>query len=146
MFVTARIRRMEQGNVFSLFTPGVGGTPVRFPLPSPVPCPFLGAKGTQSWPGGYPSLWFHVPSWGGTPILAGEVPQSWLGGGVPQSWPRGLPQDRGTPKGRGSPSQDRGTPGQDWAPPPPARTGVPPNRLRCGRYASCGFTQEDFLV
>ena len=53
-------------------------------------------------------------------------------------------------------------PGQHWV--PLARTGVPPSkerctpwiglgyslspldRLRCGRYASCGFLQEDFLV
>ena len=33
-------------------------------------------------------------------------------------------------------------------PHPTARKGVPlpPDRLHCGRYASCGFAQEDFLV
>ena len=31
---------------------------------------------------------------------------------------------------------------QDWGTPPPP----PQDRLRCGRYASCGFPQEDFLL
>ena len=64
---TARIRRMMQGNVFSLFPPGGrGGTPVRFPVSSPdsgprsflevpkslVPFPF---GEVPPWPGlGYP--------------------------------------------------------------------------------------------
>ena len=102
---------------FSLFTPGGGGdTQVRSPVPSPDFDP-------MSLPGG------------GTPVFG---PMFLPEGGVPQSlvpcpfwgWPGGTPgQDR---IGTGVP------PGQDWGP--------PRDRLRRGRYASCGFPQEDLLV
>ena len=63
-FITARIRRMGEGNVFTgvcLFT---GGYPSpKFFTRSLVPGPFQG--GTQSWPGSTPVLV------GGTPSLAG---------------------------------------------------------------------------
>ena len=75
---------------------------------------------------------------------------------------RGYPSlgQRGTPVPGGGGYHRTGPPsGQDWGTPPlartgilpPARTGVPPlpfpqDRLHSGRYASCGFPQEDCLV
>ena len=128
--VTAHIRRMWQGNVFSLFTPGGGGV-----YPSQVPSPF-------------PRLWSQVLS-GGTHYLVPcpfwGVPQSWSG--VPQSWQgEWVPRDRGTP-----PSQNWCTPwpGLGYPHPPPGLV-YPPlafhNRLRCRQYNSCDFPQEDFLL
>ena len=94
---TARIRRMGESNIFSLFlSPHPGG-------------------GIQA-PGSFPGVWFQVLS------------------------------------SRGIPDRARGTPRQGYLHPrlgyPLARTGLPPpqDRLCCGRYASCGFPQEDFLV
>ena len=101
-----------EGNVFSLFTPGEGDTPVRFPVPSPDPSSrsFLG--GTP--PSGPMSLWGLSQSWpGGTPVTG--VPQkrgtAWTRTGIP-------PARTGYPLARtGLP------PGQDWDT-PWQRTGV----------------------
>ena len=66
------------------------------------------------------------------PLVSGSfqgVPLSWLGE-VPQDRLGRVPQDRGIPR-----------PGLGYHTPPPPR-----DRLYCGRYASRGFPQEDFLV
>ena len=110
-------------NVFCQFTSQGGGhTPVRFPFPSPD-------TGARYFLRDCPTLRSHVPS-----------------RGYPNIWSH-------APSGRGYSS-----PGQGQYPSPvggtpvlagDTRTGVPPSardRLRCGRYASCGFPQEDFLV
>ena len=123
---------MGQGNVFSLFTIGEGGAGYPRQVNSPFP-----RLWSQVLPGVYPFLWSHVPS-GGTPVSGPMSPPGgtpvlsqvllWGGGGFPRTRPHS---------------------GQDWGtPPPPASTVVPPpqGRLRCGRYASCGFPQGDFLV
>ena len=86
-------------------------------------------------------------------------------------WGRGYPSSVTGPAGRGTPVLAKGVPHdmpprQDWVSPartwvPTVSTGVPPHpglgypwaglgypqdRLCCGRYASCGFPKEDFLV
>ena len=102
---------------------------------------------------------------GGTPASG---PMSFLGGGPVLVW-KGVPQSQmgleyPTP-GWGYPTPvlawgnlklEYPQPGQNWVPPartgldtPQARTGLgyhPEDWLPCGRYASCGFPQEDFLV
>ena len=98
--ITARIRRMGEGNIFNLFV-------------SPHP-------------GGYPNPRFFPRCL--VPGPSQKVPQSQI-----------LSQVFGLR------SQDRGTPHQDWSTPWPGLWS-PPGRLRCGRYASCGFPQGDFLV
>ena len=89
LIFTARIRRMGQGNIFSLLTPGGRGTPVS------------GAMSLLS----------------GEGVLAGEVPQSRgyprPGQGVPQSWPGWYPRTAYPPARTGLPpilSQDWGIP------------------------------------
>ena len=95
---------------------GGGGYPPS-PVTGPVQSPAPG-------PGGYPS-----PGWG--------YPRRWVGTLARIEVPHPL--------------------GQYWGSPPPHRTGVPPthhptrvghatDRIRRGRYASCVFTQRDFLV
>ena len=120
---TARIRRMGEGNVFSLFTSGGGGgVPVshnalqHFPechgaagggyparsSPAGGGVPWQVQLGGIPWPGGYPG--WGVPWPGGT--LAGGVPwpggyPGWggtLAGGVP--WPGGTLAGGGTQLGQ----------------------------------------------
>ena len=122
--ITDRIRRLGEGNVFSLFTPG--GTPTRSRRGRWVPQP--------------------GPDWGGVPWPGpdGGVPQvryppdrsGW--GGVPRPGP-----DRGYPKvGTPLPGQDGGgypnigTP-QGRYPPPPEIGPHMEYLIRCGQYASC---------
>ena len=94
--------------------------------------PHLGGGGGTPVPGSFPDFWSQV--------LSRWVPQSQ---GIPQSWPVGVTQL--WPGGTQEWSKQKRLP-QEWDT-PLARTGVPhPDRLRCGRYASCGFPQEDFLV
>ena len=114
------IRSMTEGYVFTavcLF--GGGGVPQ-----SMVPCPFLG----------YPCLWFHVPSGGRGLgyIMVGTGASPWLEHRL----------DMGTPL-------DWGTPLHSWDWVPLAGTGLPPppqDWLCQGRYAFCGFRQENFLI
>ena len=123
------------------------------------------ASGPMSFLGGYPSHWSLV--------LSDGYPSP--GQGVPQSQQEGYPSPRqGVPEvhslitGQGYPSSGVPLwPGQDWVSPRQERTGVPPppgqdktgvpqamtrvphsprDWLCRGRYASCGFPQEDFLV
>ena len=158
--ITARIRRMGEGNVFSLFTSG--GVPVSHNVLQHFPECHGAAGGVpcQVQPGGVP--WPGVPWQGGT--LAGGVP--WLGGtlaggtlarGVPWlgvPWPGGTlaggyPGQGGT-LARGYPG--RGVPwpgglpwpgGVPWpgvVPWPGGRTQLGQHReylLHGGRYASC---------
>ena len=129
---TARIQRMGEGNVFSLFTPG--GYPDRSGgVPQPDP-----DRGTQPGPDrGYPSQ----IQMGGTPVRD-EVPPSQVRMGIPQS-------------GMGYPLSSDGVPPcshqvRTWGTlvwdvvPPVSSDGVPPRigqqmqYLICGgRYASC---------
>ena len=112
-----------------------------------VPCPFQGP----------PSLWFIVPSRWEYPSLWSRV--HWGGGGgvhkslvpgpfqrYPSLWSHILSLGGGVPRsGQGPPGWDCCTPwdGTRYNPPPPLnRTGHGQDRLR---YASCVFTQEDFL-
>ena len=130
IFITARIRRMGEGNIFSFLSIHTQGGVSQSLVLSQV----SGPKSFTEWypsiwshvlSGGYPSLWSHVLS-GGTLVLAGRYPR------------KGYPQ-----------------PGQDWGT-PPAGTGVPLGQDRTGvspwdwlhyrRYASCGFPQENFLL
>ena len=76
--------------------------------------------------GGYPSLWSHVSS-----------------GGVPQFCHRAC---MGIPKDKGSPLWDYGTTAGDWDTLQLQLGNLPQDWLLRGRYASCGFLQEDFLV
>ena len=99
LIVTARIRRMGQGNVFSLFASGEGGgNPVRFPVPSPEssPRPFLGGTPLSSpmfLPGVPQSLapfpfWWGIPVRAeGSPVLARGVPTrtGYTAGGAPRA-------------------------------------------------------------
>ena len=148
LFITARIRRMGEGNVFSLSTFGGGG----YPYPIMLCNIFQNAMGQpggvphQVQPGGYPgrgggTLAGGVPCLGGVPwlggtlarggTLAGGVP--WWGvpclGGVP--WPggtlaRGVPWLGGLPCLGGYPGQGGTQLGQHRE-----------YLLHGGQYASC---------
>ena len=95
-FITDRIRRMREGNVFSLSTPGGGGTQARSSqggVPEPGPA------------GGTPMgvLWQGVP-WQGLPHLR-LPPSDPTGGTLIGEYPnQGVPQwgypDQGYPNGR----------------------------------------------
>ena len=150
-FITARIRRMTEGNVFTLSTI-VGGTP--FPGPGggtpfsgpgggyPLPRSRLGVPLFQVQAGGIP-----LPRSRGYPLPGKGVPPTWEGSTSPPGkrvphLGRGTPlHGKGVPPSRGVPSiqvrsQDGGTP--YWS------------SIVCTCYAAGGvllaFTQEDFLV
>ena len=115
---TARIQRMEEGNILFVCQSSPGGTPV---------------------PGSFAGVWSQVLSRG--TLVQGSFPgvwsQSFLEGTPGQGIPR---QDWATP------SKDLGTPcpGLGY---PLARAGVPSwDKLLCGWYASCGFPQRTFLL
>ena len=124
--VTDRIRRMGEGNVFSLFTPGAEG----IPRPGPT-----GGPGLM---GGTPARFDGVPQ----PGLTGEVPQPGLMGGtlarfdglpqpglkgeVPQPGLMGstLARSNGVPQpGLTGDTPARGYPQQGWGTPSQVRTG-----------------------
>ena len=122
IFITARIRRMTGGYIFSLSTlwggypiqPWMGGYPIQ---------PWMGGYPIQPWTGGTPTLdRGGTPShvWGGTPTLDGGVPHP-MSGGVPHL--RGgrypIPCPRGVP----------------WV--PPHRNSKHLLRLCGGQCASC---------
>ena len=123
--VTARIRRMTGGYIFSLSTLGGGGTRSslgrgggRYPI--------------QPWTGGYPNLGWgrgSTPShvWGGTPTLDRGGTPSHVWGGTP-TLDGGVPHLRGVPH----PMSGGSTPGT-----PPNRNSKHLLRLRGGRCASC---------
>ena len=135
--VTARIRTVMEGNVFSLSTTGWGGggAPVRFPVPSPDSDP-------RSFPQGIPQSLVPCPFWG-VP-QDGGIPQPGLGSppsqdgyplartGVPSSlvpcpfWEGGTPR-QGYPLARTG-SHHHPQPGLGY---PLARTGVPPSPVPC---------------
>ena len=130
---TTRIRRMEKV-VFTVCPPPGGGTPV---------------------PGSFQDLWSQVFSRGITQsqvLVQGPIwgyPSANRREGYPS------PSQRGTPvrawMGVGYPPTRKGLARTELGYSPPVRTGLgypaaPRDRLRCGRYASCGFPQEDFLV
>ena len=113
--ITARIRRMGEGNIFSLFTlAGRGGTPSQ--TWDGVPCPRSGGvpHPRSGW-GGYPvpGLGGRYPApglgWGGYPVpgLGWGVPcpKSGLGGTLSQVWVGEVPCPK---SGLG------GTPSQVW--------------------------------
>ena len=113
------------------------------------------STGPMSFLGGTPSP-SHNTSTGPMSFLGGVNPSDWSqvpSRGVPQSQ-AGYPSPRGGTPVLGYPqSQDRmGTPlpNQDrmgYPPPPPLpRDRLCLDLLRCGRYASCGFPQEDCLL
>ena len=86
---------------------------------------------------------------GGTPVRL-PVPSPDSG---PRSFPGSYPVSSAMSlRGAGYPSLliRTGVPllaSQDWGTFPTQDSGTPPpNRLHCGRYASCGFPQEDLLV
>ena len=142
--ITARIRRMTEGNVFTLYTivgggvppsqvqMGEGGTPSQVqvgcaPFPGRgYPLPRSG-RGTPPGKGVHPHLdlrRMYPPTWeGGTPHLD-------LGRGIPCHLVRGIPLSRSDPRTGG------GTP--YWS------------SIACTCYVAGGmplaFTQEDFLV
>ena len=79
-FVTARIRRMREGNVFSLFTSGGGGVPVSHNALQHFPeCHGAAGGGTLPGPagGGYPGRGVPWQGKGGT--LAGRGYPGWGG-------------------------------------------------------------------
>ena len=134
MFITARIRRMTEGTVFTLFTISMGGTLSQVVM------------------GGTPSCWWGYPNprsgWGGTlgyphPRLDGVLPpiKDWMGHPLPiKDW-MGYP------------------PSWSWIgvlpPPPSAGWGTPPLQFRrqISKVSTCyaaggvpvAFTQEGFL-
>ena len=116
---------MGEGNSFSLFTSGGGGTP------------------SQVWVGGYP---IPVPGRGATPsqVQVGGYPIPGPGRGVPQlgGYPsqRGDTPARGYPSSLGVPQPEGGYPSQGGNPPP--RNSKHLLRLRGGRYASCVHAGE----
>ena len=107
LFVTARIRRMGEGTVFSLFVSphlGGGGTPIRY----------RGGNPSQIWLGGVP----HPRSrWGGVP------PNQVRMESPPQPGQDGVPPPPGPETG------DPPGPGTGYSPPPRTRDGVPPPDL-----------------
>ena len=114
----ARTRRMTEGNVFSLsITRGV--------TPSPS------HNTSTHWGGPQSLVQFPFPK---------GVPQSQAGGYPISAWwvylRTGLPPSR---TGLGYPP----CPGLGCPPPHPPSGRLCLDRLRCGRYASCGFPQED---
>ena len=117
IIITPRTRRMTEGNIFSLFTPGRGGGG----------CPILPDGGTPSGWWGYP-IWLTGRPWG-TPHLG-------LNGGNPLSIGTGW---------RCLPCQDwMGVPPPP--PPPYQETEQQSEHLLCGgRYDSCVQAGE-FLV
>ena len=112
-------RRHPKDGEDNVFSTRAGGTPVRFPVPSPD-------SGPMSFLGSTPVLG-SMSLLGGTPVLSHLYPLDKTGISPGQKW--------GTPARTGVPS-----PGQDWGTPPPR------NRLWCGRYTLRGFPQEDFLA
>ena len=120
--ITARIRRMTGGNIFSLFTLAGGGVPhLRsrergYPIPGPgrggVPNPRSrwGGSPSQVQVGGYPE---YPPTWDGVPPQTwdGVPPQIWggvppdLGLGTPPTWDQVPPLDLGP----GTPPRGPGT-------------------------------------
>ena len=93
------------------------------------------------------SVCLSVHTWGGggggIPV-PGSLPGCLVPGpfqGVPQSQvlSRGVPQSQVLSHVSG-PRSFPGVP-QTWP-----GLGVPPDRVGCGQYASCGFPREDFLV
>ena len=93
------------------------------------PCSFLVAG-----PMSLSSLWSQVSSRGNTPVRVEGYPSP--SQGVPQFQPGGYPI-----LSRLGYTTPRPQLGLGYPPAGPAT-----NRIRCGRYASCVFTQEDFLV
>ena len=155
-FITSRIRRIREGNIFSLFR--WGGVPHLCPIilplviwsswgtPSPSHNTSTGVMLLQPWQG------WDTPHPGET-----RVPPSRRDGYSPQIQERMgyLPPICVRTSWRTPLSKT----GQDGVPPPPPgwdreRWGAHPtpqyrlclDRLRRGRYASCSFPQEDFLV
>ena len=132
--ITARIRIMGEGTVFSLF---VSSHPGGYP--------------SQVWGGGYP-----ISGLGGTPSQVLGYPISGLGGyphhrsgGVPHLRSGGVPHLRSG----GTPSQVWGGPHlrSGWVPlSPEMGQGTPPSSIASTCYVAGGmplaFTQEDFLV
>ena len=119
-FITAGIRKMGEGNSFSLSVHTLGGgVPHRHTIILPlVPCPFWGYPMTG--PRSLPS-----PGQGGTPSLVGGTP----GWGTPLARDGVCPNQGWVPH-----SQGWGTPvGRDGVSP---RDGVPPARGHGRRYAS----------
>ena len=102
LFVTAHIRRIGEGNVFSLFTPG-GGEGYPYPI---MLCNIT--QNAMGQPGGYPAR----SSWGctlpgGVPCPGGTLPGSnlprgvgTLPGGVPRQVPPQVRTGRGTQLGQ----------------------------------------------
>ena len=158
---TARIRRMTEGNIFRLFTPADGGTPIRLMGGTPI----LPDRGTPSFLMGV-ACWdwmgYHLRNrWGYTPVRTGRRYPTPIGTG----WGYPLSELVGdTPPPL---ELDGGTPCQDWigvAPTigtgSPIGTGwgysssPPPIRKQSSRASTCYaaggmpfvFTQEDFLV
>ena len=124
-FITARIWRMGEGTVFSLF--------VSSHLGGGYPIPGLGRGGGYPWPGqdgvtpprpvtGYPQTWDGVPSRPGM--------------GYPQTWDRVTPPDMGwgnpPDMGQGTlPRHGMGYPPDlGWSTPPDMGQGTPPDMGR----------------
>ena len=161
-FITARIRKMREGNIFSLFTLGGGGNSISaldrgYPIPGlgeqgglyPIPGLDRGGTLSQVWMGrGYPIPGLdgegvpHCTSGWGVPHprsgQGGTPSQVWMGVPHPRSG-RGLPHfadwgTQGTPLSRPGTEGTRGTPLVSKASTCYATGGVP-----------LAFTQEDFL-
>ena len=106
-----------------------------------IPQPWVGGVTPVLGGGGYPSPGVRLCSGyaAGFPVLASVLARGYTclgwGGDTPVLGTGGV-----TPvlEGGGYPSPGWGGLPQSW--------GQVMLRLRCGRYASCGFTQEDFLV
>ena len=113
--VTARIRRMGEGNVFTGMCPFTGGPQSQ--ILSEVTSPFLGGGGTPIL-GSFPGHWSQVLSGEEYPSPGWRVPHPWLL--VPQSW-QGVPQ-YGVPT---QPGEDGVLPGKVRMWYSPSRTGVP---------------------
>ena len=128
LLITARIRRMEEDNIFSLFVSPHQGLPGLWSqVPSQGLLQFrLAGGGTPVPTRGYPSHVQGVPQFqlGGTPVLARVSSPRW---GYPRT---GMHPARA---GLGYPCK------QDWGTPPLARTGPETEYLLCGEwYASYG--------
>ena len=146
--ITARIRRMTEGNVFTLSTISGWGGPHPADWGGGVPLPRSGQGGTPSscWGVPHSQVWTGVPPsqvWMGVPIQltgGGGTPFPGLDGWVPhlgRGTPTRVPPQQGLTPTRGNPTP----PGV----PPPYRSSI-----ACTCFAAGGvplaFTQEDLLV
>ena len=144
---TARVRSTREGNIYTWVPDGGGGRGVVFSIlpdwgdtPSfltVVPPCFLVEYSILPNRGGYS----HLADPGGT----GTSPVG-TGWGYPLGWDWMWYSSSPSRLNGGTPHPSRTRWGNHNPPPPSIRIGWQLNTLYRGRYAFCGFPQEDFLV